>query len=110
MSSLTLSLGVKTDPVEYRFSYEWLFRIMAEEGVFKIQLGTFFELYQLSDDYFQSLRRQAEDHGIEICSVFTAHRELGGFFREEKEWVEVARKNYERLIEIGKILGARSVG
>jgi ribulose-phosphate 3-epimerase len=110
MPNLTLQLGVKSDPVEYRYSYEWLFRLLSEEGVRYVQLGTFFELYQLPDKFFKDLRRQAEDFGLRISSLFTAHRELGGFFREELGFVEVARKNFERYIEIGGLLGADSVG
>ena len=32
MGSLSLEIGVKTDPVAYRFSYEWLFRLLAEDN------------------------------------------------------------------------------
>ena len=110
MPNLTLELGAKTDPAEYRFSYEWLFRLLAEEGVRFVQLGTFFEIYQLPDEYFLHLRRQAEDLGVCIQSIFTAHRELGGFFVEEAGWEAVARQNYERLIKVGSLLGHRSVG
>ena len=109
-ANLTLSLGVKTDPTQYRFSYEWLFRLLAEEGVKHVQLGTFFEIYQLPDEYFVNLARQAADLGIEISSIFTAHRELGGFFIDEPGWEQVARRNFQRLIEVGALLGARSVG
>ncbi len=105
-----LHVGVKSDPIEYRFSYKWLFRLMAEEGVAQLQLGTFFELYHLPDTYFIRLREEAEQHGIRITSIFTAHRELGGFFRFEPGWEKVARRNYERLIEVGALLGAVSVG
>ncbi len=45
-----------------------------------------------------------------ICSLFTAHRELGGFFRTEPGFEAVARRNYERFIEVGSLLGADSVG
>jgi ribulose-phosphate 3-epimerase len=107
---MKLYLGIKSDPIEYRFSFSWLFRLMAEEGVSSLQLGSFFEAYHLSDEYFKKLRKQAEDFGVQIESLFTTHRELGGFFREDPEWAAVARRNYERLIEIGAILGARSVG
>jgi len=110
LGDLILELGVKTDPVEYRFSYEWLFRLLAEEGIGCVQLGTFFEIYQLPDEYFHRLRRQADDLGIAIASIFTSHRELGGFFIDEPGWETVARRNYERLIEIGSLVGARSVG
>ncbi len=108
--SLQLQLGVKSDPIEYRYSYPWLFRLLAEEDVRLVQLGTFFEMYQLPDAFFLQLRRQAEDRGIRIDSMFTAHRELGGFFRDEPGFVALARRNFERLIEVGALLGARSVG
>lgn len=107
---MQLSLGVKSDPIEYRYSFPWLFRLMAEEGVTRMQLGTFFELYSLPDEWCRRLRRQADDFGIAIDSIFTAHRELGGFFREDPEWSEVARRHFERLITVGALLGARSVG
>ncbi len=107
---LQLQLGVKTDPIEYRYSYDWLFRLMADEDVRHVQLGTFFEIYQLPDDFFLDLRRKAEAYGLSISSVFTAHRELGGFFMPNPAWQEVARRNFSRLIEIGGLLGAPSVG
>ncbi len=108
--SLHIELGVKSDPIEYRYSYPWLFRLMAEEGVTHLQLGSFFELYQLPDAFFIELRRQAADAGVTIDSLFTAHRELGGFFREEPGWEDVARKNYARYIEVAGLLGAQSAG
>jgi sugar phosphate isomerase/epimerase len=110
-SHLRLRVGVKTDPIDYRYSYEWLFRLLATEGVRYLQLGSFVELYHLPDDFFTSLRQHAGAHGITIASVFTAHRELGGFFRDEHPaWQMVARRNYERLIEVGALLGASHVG
>lgn len=110
MGKLALQLGVKTDPAQYRFSYQWLFRLLAEERVEHVQLGTFFEVYQLPDAYFHDLRRQAQDLGVKISSIFTAHRELGGFLVGEPGWEQVARQNYQRLIDVGSLLGARSVG
>ena len=109
MSALTLQLGLKSDPILYRYSYPWLFRLLAEEGVHHVQLGSFFELYQLPDSFFHRLRAQAADHAITISSVFTAHREIGGYFQGD-EWVGVARKNHRRLIEIAGLLGARAAG
>lgn len=107
---MKLKLGLKSDPINYRYSYPWLFRLMAKLGVTELQLGTFFEIYQLPDSFFVGLRKEAADFGINISSVFTAHRELGGFFREDEAWVNVARRNYERLIQVGALLGAQSVG
>jgi ribulose-phosphate 3-epimerase len=110
-SFVKLCLGVKTDPIQYRFSFDWLFRLLAEEGIRRVQLGSFFELYQLPDEFFRDLRRRADDHGVAIASTFTAHRELGGFFRDDGPgWVGVARRSYERAIEVGALLGAKSVG
>lgn len=105
-----LRLGVKTDPIEYRYSHPWLFELLAEEEVRFVQLGTHFELYQLPDDFFHQLRAQADAAGVVIDSAFTAHRELGGFFREESGYELVARQNFERYIEVASILGVKSVG
>ncbi|HLI47087.1 MAG TPA: ribulose-phosphate 3-epimerase [Chthonomonas sp.] len=107
---LSLAVGVKSDPIEYRYSFSWLFRLMKEEGVRFLQLGTFFELYHLPDEAFLQLRAEAEAYGICIRSLFTAHRELGGFFRKEAGYEQVARRCYERLIEVGALLGASAVG
>jgi ribulose-phosphate 3-epimerase len=110
MNELKLELGVKTDPIEYRYSFPWLFKLLADEGVRFVQLGSFFEVYQLPDEFFIELRQQADEHGIKVGSLFTAHRELGGFFREEPGFESVARRNFERFIEVGGLLGADSVG
>ena len=110
MSELKLELGVKSDPIEYRYSFAWLLRIMADEGVRHLQLGSFFELYGLPDDAWLRLRDEAQGAGVSITSVFTAHRELGGFFRPERGWADVARRGYERLIQVAALLGARSAG
>ncbi len=107
---LSLHVGVKSDPIEYRYSFPWLFGLMEDCGVRHLQLGTFYELYHLPDSCFTDLRRSADSHGIAISSVFTSHRELGGFFRGDPRWVAVARRNYERLIEVGALVGAKRVG
>ncbi|MCC5836013.1 MAG: ribulose-phosphate 3-epimerase [Opitutales bacterium] len=107
---MELKLGIKSDPIEYRYTFPWLFRIMADEGVTSLQLGSFFEIYQLPDRYFTDLKREADNYGITIDSLFTAHRELGGFFQEDRAWAEVARRSFERFIEIGSLVGAQSVG
>lgn len=110
MSGLQLELGVKSDPIEYRYSFPWLFKLLAEEGIRHVQFGSFFEAYQLPDDFFRELRGQAAEQRVTIGSLFTAHRELGGFFRTEPGFEGVARRNYERFIEVGSLLGAESVG
>ncbi len=107
---LAIHLGVKTDPIEYRYSFDWLFRILADEGIDRVQLGSFAEVYHLEDDYFRRLRDTAASHGMRFESLFTAHRELGGFFIGDPAWERVARRNYERYIEVGALLGAARVG
>jgi ribulose-phosphate 3-epimerase len=109
-SAPILHLGVKTDPIECRYSWDWLFSILQEEDVKYVQLGSFFEMYQLPDRFFLDLRSQAEHRGIRIASVFTAHRELGGFLRADEAWERVARASYRRAIEVGSLVGASSVG
>ena len=54
--NLTIELGVKSDPIQYRYSFDWLFNLMAEEGVYNLQLGTFTEFYSLPDTYFYRLK------------------------------------------------------
>lgn len=108
--ALKLHLGVKTDPIEYRYSHPWLFSLLADIGIEYVQIGTHFELYQLPDEFFHQLKEQADSAGVKLYSTFTAHRELGGFFREESGYEAVARKNFERYIEVGGILGVKSVG
>jgi len=110
MPDVTLHVGIKTDPVEYRYSYEWLFRLMAEEGIRHAQLGSFVELYLLPDEFFLDLRRQARRYGVTLSSVFTTHRELGGCFRQEPGWQTVTFRMYRRMIEVGVLLGASAVG
>lgn len=110
MTSLSFPIGVKTDPILYRYSFDWLFDLLVEEGVSLVQLGSFFELYQLEDAFFVDLRKRAESRGLRIASMFTAHRELGGFFANDPAWERVARRSYERFIEVGALVGATHVG
>jgi ribulose-phosphate 3-epimerase len=107
---MDFELGVKSDPIEYRYSFEWLFALMRDCGVRNLQLGSFFELYSLEDGYFRDLRSAAASYGIAIRSVFTAHRELGGFFAGDPGMERAARRNYERLIEAAALLGASYAG
>ncbi len=107
---MNYEIGLKADPIEYRYSYEWLFKLMDRLDVRNLQFGSFFEMYSLPDRYFQRLRRMADDHGIRIRSCFTTHRELGGFFFDDSDMQKAAMDAYRRYIEIGFILGAEAVG
>ena len=105
-----IEIGIKTDAIQYRYSYPWLFDLMAELGLRYVQLGSFFELYSLEDDYFYRLKEEAEQRGLRIKSVFTAHRELGGFFANDPYLEKVARQNYEKLIHVASLLEADYCG
>jgi sugar phosphate isomerase/epimerase len=107
---MNIELGIKSDPIEYRYSFEWLFALMERLNLKHMQLGSFFEMYSLPDRYFQRLRRQAEDHGVHISSCFSSHRELGGLMSLDPDLRQVAMNAYARFLEIGALLGADSVG
>lgn len=107
---MKVQLGLKTDCIETRYSFDWLFDLLADEGITNVQLGSFYELYWLDDSYFTDLRAKAESRGLRIKSVFTAHRELGGFFVGDPRMEWAARKGFERLIEVGALVGADYVG
>lgn len=107
---MKIELGVKTDPIEYRYSFDWLFETLRLHSIRFVQLGSFFELYWVEDDYFHRLRETAETFGIRIKSCFTAHRELGGFLTGDPFLEKAARNAYERFIHVASIVGADYMG
>lgn len=59
------------------------------------------------------IRRPRHDpvrRGLRIKSVFTAHRELGGFFVGDPRLEAAARRGFERLLQVGALLGADYIG
>ena len=108
--SVNLKLGIKSDPIEYRYTFDWLFDLMKGLEVERLQLGSFLELYGLEDAYFVQLRRRAENRGIHIKSCFTSHRELGGFFTGDPHLERCARRYYERYIRVASVIGADYMG
>jgi len=107
---MKLHLGIKSDPIQNRYSYDWLFSIMKQLEIKHLQLGGFFELPLLEDGFFYDLRNKADNKDIVIKSIFTAHREMGGFFNGDKYMEKAARKIYERYIHVASILGADFAG
>ena len=105
-----IELGIKSDAIAHRYSYEWLFDLMAEHGVKNMQMGSTFAMYSLEDAYFHELKEKAAQRGVKIKSTFTAYRELGGFFLGNPYIEKVARKNFERFIQVSSILGADFCG
>ncbi len=107
---MNLQLGVKSDPIENRHTFDWLFGVMAEFKVTKLQMGSSFSTFTADEGYFKRLRARAEARGIHIASIFTSHRELGGFSSGDPSLEASARWGWERMIHVGALLGAQSVG
>ncbi len=107
---MTVHIGLKSDPIEHRYSFEWLLDLMRELRVHRLQLGSFPDLYALEDGFFAELRRTAERRDVWVASCFTAHRDLGGFMSGNPYRERAARRLYERYIQVAALLGARSVG
>jgi ribulose-phosphate 3-epimerase len=107
---MKFSLGIKSDPVQYRYTYEWLFALMEELEIHYLQLGSFFELYILEEGYFHRLRNQAESHNIRIKSCFSSHRELGGFLSGDPFLERAAAKSWKRYLDVAAWLGVDFIG
>jgi sugar phosphate isomerase/epimerase len=107
---MELELGIKSDPIESRYSFEWLFELLQDAGVRNLQLGSFAEIFTLEDGWFLELRRKAERRGVRIRSCFTTHRDLGGFFLEDPWRQRATRRMFERLIRIAALVGAEAAG
>ena len=107
---MTLHLGVKSDPIESRYSFDWLFSLMRDHGVHRLQLGSSFPTWLAADEYFTALRRQAEKKGILISSLFTSHRELGGFSSGDALLEDATRRGWQRIIHVAALVGAQSAG
>jgi len=107
---MTLSLGIKSDPIQYRYSYNWLFRLMKKNDLKHMQLGSFFELYSVDLQYFKDLKAEADEYDVQISSCFTAHRELGGFLTGNQYLTESAFNNYKRYIDVAGVLGSDYIG
>jgi len=107
---MEFKLGIKSDPIETRYTFDWLFELLVELGVPYVQLGSFAELYTLEDGWFLELRAKAERWGIAIKSCFTTHRDLGGFFLDDPYRERSTRAMFERYIRVAALVGADSVG
>ena len=107
---MTLRLGVKSDPIENRYSFDWLFGVMADFRVSRLQMGSSFSTFTVDDGYLKRLRAVAERKGIQIASVFTSHREMGGYGSGDPSLEAVARRGWERIIYVASLVGADSAG
>ncbi len=106
-----IKLGIKTDAIQTRYSYDWLFDLLQEEGIHFVQLGAFFEMFHMEgDDYFVALKEKASSRNLRIKSMFSAYREFGGFFYNDLHMEKAARKMYEKYIHIAGALGLDYAG
>ena len=107
---MKVHVGVKSDPIESRYSYEWLFDLMRGLGLHRMQMGTTYNTFTAGDGFFRQLRRSAEKREIRISSVFSAHRELVGFGSGDPILEEATLRGWKRLIEVAVLVGAESTG
>lgn len=107
-----IAIGIKTDPINTRYSFDWLCKLLKEENVEYIQLGAFFEMFHMDgdDSYFHKLRETAEKYGLKLKSMFSAYREFGGFFYDDPAMEKATRKMYEKYIHAAGILGLDYAG
>lgn len=107
---MNFQLGIKTDPIETRYSFPWLFDLLAEEGIRYVQIGSFFELYNLEDGWFENVKKEAAQRNLILKSLFTSHRELGGFFYNDPYMEKAARKGCEQFLHAAARLGVDYCG
>jgi hypothetical protein len=107
---MKVHIGVKSDPIENRYTFEWLFDICRDLGVRRVQMGSSYSTFSADDGHFLELREKADARQVEIASVFTSHRELGGFASGDPFLDDASRRGWERLIHVAALVGARSAG
>jgi hypothetical protein len=107
---MRVHVGVKSDPIESRYSYEWLFDLMRGLGLQRMQMGTTYNTFHAGDEFFRQLRRSAEKRQVSISSVFSARRELVGFGSADPVLEEASFLGWKRLIEVGALVGADTSG
>ncbi|MDX2194822.1 MAG: hypothetical protein NW207_00260 [Cytophagales bacterium] len=109
---MDIQIGIKTDPINTRYTYDWLFDILADEGIKYVQLGAFFELFHMqgNDSYFLKIREKAEKRGLRIKSMFSAYREFGGFFYDDPAMETATRRMYDQYIHAAGVLGLDYAG
>ena len=108
----SINIGIKTDPINTRYSFDWLCQLLKEEEIKFVQLGAFFEMFHMDgdDSYFMQLRETAEKHGLRLKSMFSAYREFGGFFYDHPAMEKAADTMYRKYIKAAGTLGLDYAG
>ena len=107
---MTIELGIKSDPIVTRFSFEWLFDLLDRLDVRFVQMGSYPEIYTAEDGFFLDLKEKAEKRNVLIKSCFTTYRDLAGFLTGDPYLERAARKIFERMIHVAALVGADSTG
>jgi sugar phosphate isomerase/epimerase len=107
---MTVHVGVKSDPIENRYSFDWLFALMAEQQVGWLQLGSSYPFFHADPAWFRDLACKAEHRGIRIASTYTSYREMTGFFSGDPHLEAASHHAWERLIQVASWVGASSAG
>ncbi len=107
---MIVHLGVKSDPIESRYSFDWLFGIMNDCGVDRLQYGSSIATLVADDEYLRGLRRRAEKRGIRIESLFSSTREFGGFGSGDPALARATVRYWRALIHAASVLGASCAG
>jgi sugar phosphate isomerase/epimerase len=107
---MTVHVGVKSDPIENRYSFDWLFDLMAEQHAGWLQLGSSYPFFHADPAWFRNLARKAEHRGIRIASTYSSYREMTGFFTADPHLEAASRHAWERLIQVASWVGAFSAG
>jgi sugar phosphate isomerase/epimerase len=107
---MTVHVGVKSDPIENRYSFDWLFDLMAEQHAGWLQLGSSYPFFHADPVWFLDLARKAERRGIRIASTYTSYREMTGFFSGDRHLEAASHHAWERLIQVASWVGAFSAG
>jgi hypothetical protein len=107
---MQLHVGIKSDPVQNRYSYKWLFKLMGSFGIRHLQLGGLSEMPFLEEGYYCDLRATAQRFGVHIKSLYASQRVTAGFFSKNRHLETAARRIYEIYINAGRVLGVDYVG
>ena len=103
-------LGIKSDAVQNRYTYEWLFDLMRSFGIRYLQLGGFLEMPLLEDGFYHDLRDKAGRYDVCIKSLYAAHRVTAGFFSQNPVLEKAARRIFEIYIHAGGVMKTDYVG
>ena len=106
---MTLHLGVKSDPIESRYSFDWLFDLMKGCGVHRLQMGTLVPGLLRGGRSFP--RTAALGGGTRDPDHQHVHIPPGARVRQRRSAARrCRRRGWERMIHVAALVGAECVG